>query len=315
MDILLSTDDNYVMPTGILMHSIGINNEEKVCYHILINDGFSENSKCLLDEIAKQYNGTTSFYVVSDEITKDLPFGKSNMPKHVSIATYYRLFITKIIPSSVHKILYLDGDMLVMKSLKGLWETNIDGYALGAVHDMDEPMHLSDNRFPQLRGKGYFNAGLLLINLDYWREYHCYERFMKFIEVHYDSIIFHDQDVLNCVLFDEKKWVPLTYNFQNGFILADRYKRHDLRLTSEIDSCKYNPSIIHYTVDKKPWHISCFHPYRHLWRKYKALSCWKEKPLDEDKPSKLIHYVRNFLFRHNLYVPKYSREEYERLEF
>ena len=315
MNILLSTDNNYVMPTGVLMHSIGENNTDAVDYHVLVNEDFSDESRKTLQTIAQRYASSINFYVVDSQMVKDLPFGHDDMPQHVSIATYYRLFITKILPPTVHKILYLDGDMLVLKSLKSLWETNIDGYALAVVHDMDEPMHLSEHRFPQLRDKGYFNAGLLLINLDYWRKHACYKRFMDFVKDHYDKIIFHDQDVLNCVLYDEKKWLPLTYNFQNGFILADRYKRHDLRLASEIDSCKYNPSIIHYTVNKKPWHVSCFHPYRQLWRDYKAMSCWRDKPLDEDKPTKLIHYIRNFLFRHNLYIPKYSRGEYERLEF
>ena len=44
INILLSTDNNYVMPTGVLMHSIGMHNEP-VNYFILVNEKFSDVSK------------------------------------------------------------------------------------------------------------------------------------------------------------------------------------------------------------------------------------------------------------------------------
>lgn len=73
------------------------------------------------------------------------------MPKHVTIATYYRLFITQVLPLEIHKILYLDGDMIVRKSLKTLFEANIDEYAIGVVHDMDEPLNIK--RLDEFVGK------------------------------------------------------------------------------------------------------------------------------------------------------------------
>lgn len=310
INILLSTDNNYVMPTGVLMHSIGMHNEP-VNYFILVNEKFSDVSKEQLTKIANLYHCEILFYVINDEVTKDLPFGRDNMPKHVSIATYYRLFITKIIPSDVHKILYLDGDMIVRKSLKTFFDIDLEGYAVGAVHDMDEPANVK--RLKGFVDANYFNAGMLLVNIDYWRTHHCYELFIKFVHQHGDVILMHDQDVLNCVLENHVKWVPLTFNFQNGFVLSAQNRRYDSRLQSEINSCKKDPAIIHYTVHHKPWHISCFHPYKQLWRNYLAKTEWAGYHFDEDKPQKLIHYVRNFLFRHCLWAPKYNRTEYEEL--
>lgn len=309
MNILLSTDNNYVMPTGVLMHSIGMHNDEGIKYYVLINPLFTEENKLKLQNVAKEYNSSISFFVIDDEVTKDLPFGRADMPKHVSIATYYRLFIEKVLPADVHKVLYLDGDMIVRKSLKSLWHTDINDNALGGVHDMDEKNNTI--RLPFLNKSGYFNAGMLLINLDYWRVHNCYDDFMRFVHENGDIIVMHDQDVLNCVLKDKVKWLPLTYNFQNGFILSPQNRRDDGMYQEEINGCKYDPAIIHYTVHHKPWHISCFHPYRQLWRNYLALTEWKNYQFDEDKPQKFIHYIRNFLFRHNMWIPKYDRTEYE----
>lgn len=154
---------------------------------------------------------------------------------------------------------------------------------------------------------------MLLVNLDYWRAHDCFKLFVEFIQKHGDKILMHDQDVLNCALKNNVKWLPLTYNFQSGFILSVANRRYDNNLQAEIDTCKTDPAIIHYTVHHKPWHISCFHPYRQLWRDYLSKSEWANYHLDEDKPKKFVHYIRNFLFRYNLWIPKYNRMEYEKL--
>ena len=93
MNILFSTDNNYVMPTGVLMHSISINNPQDVNYYLMVNESFSKENEDKLRLIAKQYGNHISFHTITDEVTKVLPFGKDNMPGHVSIATYYRLFV------------------------------------------------------------------------------------------------------------------------------------------------------------------------------------------------------------------------------
>lgn len=310
INILLSTDNKYVMPTGVLMHSIGMHNDS-VKYFILINRDFKTENKNKLTKIASSYHSEISYYIISDDVTVELPFGRDNMPKHVTKATYYRLFITQVLPSDIHKIIYLDGDMIVRKSLKSLFEINLDEFALGAVHDMDEPINMK--RLYEYVGDGYFNAGMLLVNLDYWREYNCYKLFIQFIQEHGDKILMHDQDVLNCVFRKNVKWLPLTYNFQSGFILSVSNRRYNVELQMEIDDCKTDPAIIHYTVYHKPWHISCFHPYRKLWRNYLSKSEWAGYHFEEDKPKKLIHYIRNVLLRHNLWIPKYNRTEYEKL--
>ncbi len=306
MNILLCTDNHYVMPTGVLIHSIGAHNQEPIEYHILINERFDEKNRLMLQLEAAKTGDECSFYSVEKSLTFFLPFGREGMPQHVSIATYYRLFITEFLPCDIHKILYLDGDIIVRKSLSVLWNTDIKGYPLGAVHDMSEPLNAD-----RLGLSSYFNAGMLLINLDFWRENHCMESFVSFIKNNEEKIQLHDQDVLNGVFSHLVKWLPLTYNFQNGFILSAPHKQYNPILQKEIDLCKTNPAIIHYTVYNKPWNVACFHPYREEWRRYQKQTRWKGYRYEEPKPTKWIHYLRNWLFRYTPYVPKYDRTEYE----
>lgn len=291
------------MPTGVLMHSIGKNNICTIHYYIIVNAYFTDDSRQTLKDIALEYDHKIDFFLVSNIQTDNLPFGKSDMPSQVSIATYYRLFLAELLPDNVHKILYLDGDMIVRKDLRRLWETDISGFAVGAVHDMGEMDHIDSNRLPYPMETGYFNAGMLLVNVDYWRDHNCTAKFMQFIQNNYEVIKHHDQDVLNAVFHDKKLWLPVTYNFQNGFLQKDGDKNYVENIKKEIEECKTDPAIIHYCAFSKPWTIYSFHPYNAVWRYYKKMSQWKDVPLEGAKPENIKQRIKFFLLRHDLWLP------------
>lgn len=77
MNILFSTDNNYVMPTGVLMHSISINNPQDVNYYLMVNESFSKENEDKLRLIAKQYGNHISFHTITDEVTKVLPLERT----------------------------------------------------------------------------------------------------------------------------------------------------------------------------------------------------------------------------------------------
>ena len=304
MNILLSTDNNYVMPTGVLMTSIGYNNGSDVSYYILVNGEFTNDSRDALTRVANQFGNKIFFFTITPEMTKDFPFGRADQPTHVSIATYYRLFITEVLPADVDKILYFDGDMVCRKNLADLWNIDLNEYAVGVVHDCDEVTQTKDNRLPYPMETGYFNAGMLLINLDYWRKNKSYNRFIECIEKHQNEIVFHDQDVLNICFWDKKKWLPLSYNFQSSFIHLAEYRTDYSTIAKEIEATKYDPAIIHYVSSSKPWNVNCFFGYRGAWRYYWRRSQWRSQKLMNDTPHGIKEMLRNFMLRHDLWFPK-----------
>lgn len=310
MNILLSTDNKYLMPTGVLMHSLSTYNKN-VNFHILTDVGFSDNSRKSLTDIAEHYKNKISFYTITPEMTEGFPLGREDQPKGVTIAAYYRLFVTEVLPREVHKIIYLDGDMIVRKSLAELWETDIDDYAIGAVHDMHEEYHCTSGRLPyQMVEKGYLNSGMLLINLDYWREHDCLSRFMKCVEDNSAKLKMHDQDVLNVVLHDEVKWLPVTYNFQSCFLEKASKPGRFWHVEKEIELYKRDPAIVHFTAEDKPWKIEVFHTYTKDWRKFFFKSEWKNDKLQGENATNLKQRLRNFLVRHCLYTPPTIYEMY-----
>ena len=128
----------------------------------------------------------------------------------------------------------MDGDIIVRHSLQPLWKTDLTGFALAAVltgfsHDLQ-----IYNRLKYASGLGYFNAGVLLISLDYWRVHHVAERFANIINARRNDITGHDQDVLNIAFCDKKILLPTKYNLTTSyFSIFHKYETGKLLLTSE----------------------------------------------------------------------------------
>lgn len=80
-----------------------------------------------------------------------------------------RLLLARFLVSDIQRVLYLDADTMVRGSLKELWDAplNEHGCIIGAC---PEPT-VSSKRMKALGhgGKPYFNAGVLLIDLESWR--------------------------------------------------------------------------------------------------------------------------------------------------
>ena len=107
----------------------------------------------------------------------------------------------------LNKILYLDSDILVLTDISECWGIDINKFAIAAVPSQNKKrslvLNIDENR--------YFNSGVLLINLKYWRENNLTLKFIDFIKNHSHLIKFWDQDVLNrvcgdSVLFIDEKW-------------------------------------------------------------------------------------------------------------
>ena len=86
----------------------------------------------------------------------------------LSIATYHRLALPELLPGR-DRILYLDADMLALTDLTPLWETDLHGCAAAVVQDY---FLGTEKRWERLGlpHPEYFNAGMMLMDLDRWRK-------------------------------------------------------------------------------------------------------------------------------------------------
>ena len=134
MEILCCTDHNFVIPMGVMMHSLCVNNKSnKLHFHVFIDETVTEEQKKELREVINEGNALNFYLGDVSNIEKYLIVKVANFP----ISIYYRLLLAEILPESVHKVLYLDADIIVRHDLKELYDTKIDDIALAAVTESD----------------------------------------------------------------------------------------------------------------------------------------------------------------------------------
>lgn len=280
MDIVACLDSGFVMPTGVMMHSVCMNNKDTdIVFHLVIDESVSEQDKKDLEETVTAFEEKTlSFYKVDSRDFAELPALKRKT--HLNQSTYYRLILSKILPDNLDKVLYLDGDIIVRHSLLPLWNTNLKDYAVAASTDFYSGVIQFYNRLRYPSQYGYFNAGVLLINLDYWRTHDVQISFFRFMKEHPDSIYFHDQDVLNAVFYNNKLSLPIKYNLMTLFL--SKWPQFDYwKYQKQLSEAIEDPVIIHYSGEK-PWEYCRYAlPFESTFFKYQSLTKWKNVPLKD----------------------------------
>jgi lipopolysaccharide biosynthesis glycosyltransferase len=183
----------------------------------------------------------------------------------ITVATYFRLLIPELLGREISKVIYLDADVIVHRDLGGLWVTPFTGHPVLAVQDqgvryISGPYGLSNYRSLGIpEDAKYFNAGVLLLDLEKWRREHISDSVMQYIRDHSEHIRFHDQDGLNAVLWNRWGWLDPRWNQMPQLLQVSRIEDSPFdRLTHE--RTVRDPYITHFASSDKPWRYGCRHP-------------------------------------------------------
>lgn len=230
-------DDAYVMPFQVFFHSLEATASipQATSLFILHTEDLSSTSISTLQAFLSRYGRSASFLDASALIPTDLPIHPGD---HVSPATFYRLFIAEILPAHIDRAVYLDADMLSLRSIAFLFDEPIQGL-LAAV---DHCRPADQIRLCGERGGSYFQAGVLVIPLQIWRQQRLFERFLEVMATERNRIQWWDQDVLNIALRDCWHRLPVWCN-----VCEDVQKSLPVQL---IDP---PIAVIHYSGSRKPW--------------------------------------------------------------
>ena len=138
--ICFATNDRFASHAAALVASIMSNKNasDEITFHFL-SDKTSPHVQNSFREMSRQWGFTLNIVEVSDEPFKDFPaWGEGG-----NRACYFRIFMDRLIPQSVDKVLYLDCDMIVMEPL-GRVCTNLALYRRNRYrqcHEMDIRTH------------------------------------------------------------------------------------------------------------------------------------------------------------------------------
>lgn len=255
--IFLSTDDNYIIPTAVLITSILENTSEKCKFYILHNS-LKKTAMDKLKSFEKKYtHSSIEFIEVEDEQFKNVP-----LMRHFKIANYYRFLIPKLLVE-IPKGIYLDGDMVVDFDIKKLFDINLGQYPLAAA--VEKCMWIADDCIEHsnslgIKNENYLNSGVLLLDLKYFRENNLVKKLFETTEEIKDKIRAVDQDVFNVVFKDNYLKLDYSYNVLPSILTK----------LKEIDDEDYKAltdiKVYHFAGELKPWNSDV--EYSEIWFKY-----------------------------------------------
>ncbi|MBQ7477945.1 MAG: glycosyltransferase family 8 protein [Selenomonadaceae bacterium] len=211
---LSDASGTYAKYLGASMHSVLANTQRKVSFHLLYGDEESlpGSSRKRFEALAEGFAAGMEFHYV--RLPDEMRHHMSRTA--LSPATLYRLYVTEILPDTVGRIIYLDGDTIVGMDIAKLWDFSLQGHVLGAVQDIG--VRLIPDQFPLVQAghvpaERYFNAGVLLMDLARLREKPGLAgQMMDFIAQNRQLCRHVDQDALNYFLGGDSVSLPGVFN-------------------------------------------------------------------------------------------------------
>ena len=266
--ISVASNNNYVALTAALIKSIICNhlsNELLIFY--VINDKISKRNK---DKITTLSSGDVQIkWIDPDKILPekiDYPLDNSSYPS----TAFLRLLAPYIMAQDVEKLIYLDVDMIVLGDVSELWHLDLKGYPIAAVIDLVKIVSCPWGGITNYKQLGipaetrYFNSGLMVIDVQQWRENQTPKKVFKVMEDNLKFVNYADQYGLNVIFAQNWLEIDPLWNWY-----AHNYHP--------------NPKIIHF-LDIKP----IFKSYRYEkefqkeFFKYLNMTPWIHAPLKSD---------------------------------
>lgn len=254
MNIALCTDENFSIPALVCITSIFENNRGEECHIYILTDGLSDKANAKFSLLAQIYNQSIEVMTIDKH-----RFDGLTVSERYPVSMYYRFLLPEMLPNE-DTALYLDCDIIVRHSLKELFSIDMNDYALGAVvsQSCDWVKWYNDYKLTT----PFFNSGVLLMNLDFWRKNNTFETLVKWVADNPGGLWLPDQSALNKVLEGKVKYLNYTYNFQERWTRS--LKGSDIHFSKwkDIERVGENPTIVHYCDAEKPWFIESKHKFK-----------------------------------------------------
>ena len=290
--IAFCVNDDYAQYIMVTIKGLLENNNDPVVIHVL-SDYISEKNVCRLKGLVASYPFAELNVVIVDD-------SKLRGLKNTwTIYTWYRVLLPDILDEDVHRVLYLDADVLVAGSIGPLFRLDMTDKAIAGTVDFQSKDIRTYQRCGYEPEKEYVCAGVLLMNLDYWRAYDVASQVVRWGRENNDRIQFPDQDSINYICRDAKILLPLKYDIVDGFFYDDYYYQN---YPQELRECIESPAIIHY-AGQAPWVVELSnHVLQDEWETYNGEL---KRPVRKKYQSKGLLKIKVLLYR--AFYPKRNK--------
>lgn len=304
LNVLYACDENYAPYTGVSITSLFENNKDIDTLRVyLAGMGFSEETCCKMKQLAESYGREINFLSTKraeEQIAKYQCKGWNG-----SLATWLRFFVLEQIPDEIHRILWLDSDTIVQKNLKDLCLWDLKDLPVACV--CDSICYYERFRLGFSEAEPYFNAGVILFNLDYWRVNNTIDGMFTHLMENVQRYTLNDQDLLNDYFRGKCIKLPPMYNFQ-GTLLAYSPKAYfsvypwcesAFYTPDMVQNAANDPAIIHFFrfLGDYPWQQGDnHHPARELYEMWKSRSLWQDHTGAPERKER-IYQIEKVLYK------------------
>jgi lipopolysaccharide biosynthesis glycosyltransferase len=235
--VVCAVDRVYAMGSAVMLQSaLEHFRDDRQLWVFVLDGGVTPGQRARIEKILARF-GARHTWIVQD--TAELE-GLSTVD-YISASTFLRLLIPSLLPAEVRKAVYLDSDLLVEADLAELWSTDVSDVYLAAAPDPGVSLVSAEEGLLNWRelgfaeGDRYFNAGVLVMNLERWRAEGFGARVLEYVRGNPRYIRWGDQDGLNAVVARHWRELPERWN---------RLPRDDAAPA---------PQIVHFLTGRKPW--------------------------------------------------------------
>lgn len=245
INILVTLDENYIPYLNVMLSSLLYSNPEEYFDIYLLHS-------CVRQQALEDTNriignrGKLTAIQVSDARLENAPTS-SRYPYEI----YYRIFAAKYLPQSIEKIIYLDPDLVVNKSLRELYEMDMNDYYFAAAsHTGPVLRKINEVRLDMDEESPYINSGVMLMNLSLLRKEQRYEDVFDFIEKKKSLLLLPDQDIISS-LYGSRIYSLDQFRYNMTEFLFQRHAPFERDFN--LNWVREHSVIIHYCGRNKPW--------------------------------------------------------------
>jgi len=247
MNILFATDKGYLEHVAECIRSfVRFRPEDGYDVYILHSDLEKED----MQGLEHRFAGDARFHFVYID-----PHSISFFPesKRYPVQIYYRLFAAFFLPPDVDRILYLDGDIVVINPLDELYNMDFDGnYILACTHIRKFLNKMNRLRLRIGEERPYINSGVMLMNLKAWRAQQNQQEITRYVQQHKNVLALPDQDII-MGLYGDKIGLLDTMRYNLSDRILSIYNAEHSSDRKDLDWIRENAVVIHYCGRKKPW--------------------------------------------------------------
>lgn len=167
--------------------------------------------------------------------------------------TYFRMFLPELYPQ-YDKVLYLDSDIVVLGDISQLYNTEIGTNLVAAAPDDIIQYNKVFQEYAEkvvgvVKYQNYFNAGILLMNLDQLRKFNFQDKFLYLLGTVKFSVA-QDQDYLNRLCKGRVTLINSQWDVMP--VVNRKINKEDIK-------------IIHYNFAYKPWRFEDVQYKEYFW--------------------------------------------------